>query len=558
MAAATFLRRLRALTAELAVTSFSDEQAAECLAVADELRACFLPRPTSATPAVSQPAEEQAADLLQLLPPELLAAIMSLLDMGSLARLAATCPSLWRDAPALPTPRAIGPVEAELRQRAGARGLVVSASLPEGAISWVPYLLACYLRDALRRQAPLAVGSMSTECRFSTFVDREDRLLTCGRGMGRELLLGHAVELVAGSHNFCEISSPTLVLSMQGTRIVSVATGCCHCLALSTVGEVYSWGCNSYGELGYLDQDMADTPSRIESLSHIEHIAAGHDYVSAAIDETGNLYTWGRAFTNGGLDNGLGYEVDPQADCQPIPRRVDALLQHRVVSVALGEGFTLVATDGGAVLSFGHGAHGALGHGSSESEVLPRRIEALAQTGRRFVAVAAGYGHGLALTEEGELYGWGKWQHAEDPLHQRVPERFAELVGKQVKLMYAVDSSSCVVTENGELFSWSLNFDSTNHLGHGMDTFHCRPKRVEGLSRVQVAVAAMGCDHTLVADEDGVVWGFGHSGALGLDATRPRAVIVGHPVPIPALRVRVRRSPPPVVPFSVSLWGCWC
>jgi len=429
MAAAIFLRRLRTLC-QLAVTRFSDEQAAECLAVTVELRACFLPRPTSATPAVSQPAEEQAADLLQLLPPELLAAIMSLLDMGSLARLAATCPPLWRDAPALPTPRAIGPVEAELRQRpraigpveaelrqrAGARGLVVSAFLPEGATSWVPYLLACYRRDALRRQAPLAVGSMSTECRFSTFVDREDRLLTCGRGMGRELLLGHALLPEANPYTFCEIGVPMLVPSMQGTRIVSVATGCCHCLALSTVGEVYSWGRNDDGVLGHLDQDVTrDMPSRIGLLSCIEHIAAGRSNVSAVIDETGNLYTWGRAFTDFGQDNGLGYEVDPQADCQPSPKRVDALVQHRVVGVALGGGFTLVATDDGAVFSFGgHGAHGALGHGSSESEVLPRRIYALAQTGRRFVAVAAGFGHGLALTEEGELYGLGRWNPAED------------------------------------------------------------------------------------------------------------------------------------------------
>ena len=40
-----------------------------------------------------------------------------------------------------------------------------------------------------------------------------------------------------------------------------------------------------------------------------------------------------------------------------------------------------------------------------ESEVLPQQIQALAQTGRRFVAVVAGFYHALALTEEGELYG---------------------------------------------------------------------------------------------------------------------------------------------------------
>jgi len=97
------------------VTSFSGEQAAEGIAATDTLRACFLPPTASAPPAVSQPAEEQTADLLQLLPPELLAAILPHLDTCGLASLAATCPALWRDAPTPPPPpRAIGSIETEL------------------------------------------------------------------------------------------------------------------------------------------------------------------------------------------------------------------------------------------------------------------------------------------------------------------------------------------------------------------------------------------------------------------------------------------------------------
>jgi len=333
---ATFLCRLRALAAELAVTSFSNEQAAEGLAVTDELRACFLPRPASATPAVSQPAEGQATDLLQLLPPELLSVILSRLDTRNLARLAATCTSLWRDAPAHPTlPRAIGPVEAELRRRAEARGLEVGSSLPEGATSWVPYLLASDHRDVLRRQAPLAV-----EITSSIFVDRGGRLLTCGRDDGNKFHLGHALKPGAGPYDSREIGLPTLVPSMQDTRIVSVATGMCHCLALSTVGEVYSWGCNDYGQLGHLDQDVREMSSRIESLSRIVRIAAGPYYTSAAIDESGNLYTWGRGFMDEDLDidqdldSVLDYEVDPETLRQLTPTVVYALSQHRVVLAA--------------------------------------------------------------------------------------------------------------------------------------------------------------------------------------------------------------------------------
>jgi len=180
-------------------------------------------------------------------------------------------------------------------------------------------------------------------------------------------------------------------------------------------------------------------PSRIESLSQIESIAAGTGLTSAAVDEVGRLFTWGRAKYDDDptMPNGLGYALDSQIESQLTPKRVRALSQDRVVGVALGLGFTLVLTDASAVFSFGRSHKGALGHGSPEAEVLPRRIEALTQTGRRFVAVAAGKAHALVLTEEGELYGWG---HACANGHRHeepTPRRVAALSGQRVKLMDA-------------------------------------------------------------------------------------------------------------------------
>ena len=545
--AAAFLRLLRALASEcqLAATSFSDEQAAEGFAVTDELRAIFLPPPASAASSVEQTVDEQADYLLQLLPPDLMTVILSHLDTRGLACLAATCPSLWRDAP---PPRPTGLVETELRRRAEARGLHVGFSRPEGARSWVSYLLASNCRDALRRHAPLGVGET-----FSIFVDRDGRLHSCGSEFSArgEFNLGHAMAAETDLDAVHEIALPTPLPSMQGTRIVSVATSGAHCLALSAEGEVYAWGVGGRGELGHADEDVKDVPCMIESFSRIEHIAAGIGETSAAIDEGGNLYTWVNAFYDSDNDerlgpSGLGYELEAGAEYQPTPKRVDALSQNRVVGVALGRGFTLAVTDAGAVFSFGYSDKGALGHGSLESVVLPQRIEALAQTGRRFVAVAAGFDHALALTEEGELYGWGKIQQAGE---RRVPQRIGGLVGRQVKLIYAASScGSCLaVTENGELYSWSYERDDTNHLGHGINTLQKSPKRVKGLSGVKVAAVAMSDTHTLVAGEDGVVWGFGLRCALGLD-DEPAGLeqVVERPVAIPALRVRALKSPPVV------------
>jgi len=57
---------------------------------------------------------------------------------------------------------------------------------------------------------------------------------------------------------------------MHDTRIVSVASGDGHCLALSGVGEVYSWGDGSYDALGppanCRAYHYAQPPSRLQLL----------------------------------------------------------------------------------------------------------------------------------------------------------------------------------------------------------------------------------------------------------------------------------------------------
>ena len=191
-------------------------------------------------PAESTPASlaQAAARLLQL-PTELLSDVMSHLDTTEIGCLAATCRSIWFDAPTAPPPqlppREIGLVEAELRRRAKARGLATASSLPDGNLPWLSYLLKTDRRDALRRQVQLAVG-----CTNSIFVDRAGRQLTCGTESGDAHVLGHAVDIDANPDEHRKIDMPTLVPSMQERRIVCVSCSLFHCLALSVEGEVYA------------------------------------------------------------------------------------------------------------------------------------------------------------------------------------------------------------------------------------------------------------------------------------------------------------------------------
>ena len=122
-----------------AQASFSPDESAAGLLVADKLRALLLPLArakgggTAVSAGVPQPAAQAvAADheplTLQQLPAEVLHLMLSRLDAHRTAGVAATCSELFREP--------MNPVLEALRQRAAAHGRVCPDSRPQGFSSW--------------------------------------------------------------------------------------------------------------------------------------------------------------------------------------------------------------------------------------------------------------------------------------------------------------------------------------------------------------------------------------------------------------------------------------
>ncbi|XP_075620580.1 RCC1 domain-containing protein 1 isoform X2 [Balearica regulorum gibbericeps] len=77
----------------------------------------------------------------------------------------------------------------------------------------------------------------------------------------------------------------------------------------------------------------------------------------------------------------------------------------RARGLALGYEHVLALGAAGETYAWGGGRHGQLGHGTLESELQPRLVEALA--GVPMQAVAAGGWHSASVSEAGDLYVWG-------------------------------------------------------------------------------------------------------------------------------------------------------
>ncbi|XP_054644739.1 E3 ubiquitin-protein ligase HERC2 isoform X2 [Dunckerocampus dactyliophorus] len=315
-------------------------------------------------------------------------------------------------------------------------------------------------------------------------VTADGKLYATGYGAGGRLGIG-------GTES---VSTPTLLESIQHVfiRKVAVNSGGKHCLALSSEGEVYSWGEAEDGKLGHGNRSPCDRPRVIESLRGVEvvDIAAGGAH-SACITASGELFTWGK-----GRYGRLGHG---DSEDQLKPKLVDALQGHRVIDVACGSGDaqTLCLTDDDMVWSWGDGDYGKLGRGGSDGCKIPMKIDSL--TGVGVVKVECGSQFSVALTKAGAVYTWGKGDyhrlgHGSDD-HVRRPRQVQGLQGKKV-IAIATGSLHCVCcTEDGEVYTWGDNDEG--QLGDGTTNAIQRPRLVAALQGKKINRVACGSAHTL-------------------------------------------------------------
>ena len=77
-------------------------------------------------------------------------------------------------------------------------------------------------------------------------------------------------------------------------KITSISCGYRHALALTQSGKVYSWGCNSHGELGLKHNNYEGHPKLVEMPNNIsvKQISGGNDF-SLLLTTEGNIYSFG-------------------------------------------------------------------------------------------------------------------------------------------------------------------------------------------------------------------------------------------------------------------------
>ncbi|KAL1138806.1 hypothetical protein AAG570_008868, partial [Ranatra chinensis] len=315
-------------------------------------------------------------------------------------------------------------------------------------------------------------------------VSHYGKLFACGESTNGRLGLGYT--------NNVSIPRQLTSLSQYIIKKVSVHSGGKHAMALTIDGKVFSWGEGSDGNLGHGNMSSLEKPRLIETLKskRIRDIACGSAH-SAAITSNGELYTWGLG-EYGRLGHG-------DFATQLKPKHVKALSGHHIIKVACGsrDAQTLALSSEGLVFSWGDGDFGKLGRGGSEGCDLPQNVEKL--NGLGVCHIECGAQFSLALTKSGQVWTWGKGDYFRlgngSDHHVRKPTLVEGLRSEKV-IDVAVGALHCLaVCESGNVYAWGDN--DHGQQGNGTTLVNRKPTIVLGFCDVKVNRVACGSSHSV-------------------------------------------------------------
>jgi alpha-tubulin suppressor-like RCC1 family protein len=228
-------------------------------------------------------------------------------------------------------------------------------------------------------------------------------LLSCGNNEVGQLGVGVEAEEYR--------DSPQVIEVLRGKQIVDFSVGLDHTIAVSREGKVYSWGYGPEGQLGLGDEENRPAPTEIPALQGIVGVGCGLDH-SVVLDCT--YYYIEFSFSNHPLNdmvprlalggfwsfgrNDLGQLGIGRTE-ELIPRPVRGeVLGVKFVKVACGGAHSVALSSSGVLYSWGGGTSGRLGHGVEENLSTPTPIQYFMDKNIKIVNFAVGGGHTLALS----------------------------------------------------------------------------------------------------------------------------------------------------------------
>lgn len=325
-----------------------------------------------------------------------------------------------------------------------------------------------------------------------------------------------------------QVTRTVSVLLVQESRLLSA--GDRHTVEIKADGTLWAYGYNNHGELGLGDTADRNTPIQVGSANNWVSVSTGGDSsefrphndlnasgYTVAINSVGELWAWG--------DNTYGQLGDGTTGSHTTPNQVGA--DGDWVSVTAGDHHTIAIKSNGTLWAWGRNNHGQIGNGTTGANVLyPVQITA---AGNGWVSVSAGggddtssyahsSGHSVAIKADGTLWAWGHNDYGQLGLGDTISRNVPEQVGGESDWsgVSVGDSHTLAIKASGTLWSWGWNRFGQLGIGGMRDTdVHSTPVQI-GTAYKWVSVSVGGF-HTLAIRDDNTLWSWGDNkyGQLG-------------------------------------------
>ncbi|XP_058402336.1 probable E3 ubiquitin-protein ligase HERC6 [Diceros bicornis minor] len=306
-----------------------------------------------------------------------------------------------------------------------------------------------------------------------------------------------------------------------GAELRQAACGGRHSLLLLSDGTVHSCGDNSRGQLGRRGAPRGERPEPVPALETLQValVSCGKEH-SVAVCHKGRAFAWG-AGSEGQLGIGEFKEINFT------PKKIKTLTDIKIIQVSCGDYHSLALSEDGQVFSWGKNSHGQLGLGKTfPSQNSPQRVTSL--EGIPLAQVAAGGAHSFALSLCRTSFGWGSNSAGQlalsgnnVPAQSYKPRSISALRNLGVIYISCGYEHTAVLTQNGKVFTFGDN--SCGQLGYSSTAGDRGPQLVE---RIDGLVSQIDCGsyHTLAyVYTTGQVVSFGRGPSCTSSPTPPEA-----------------------------------
>ena len=165
----------------------------------------------------------------------------------------------------------------------------------------------------------------------------------------------------------------------------------------------------------------------------------------------------------------------------------------RFVKVACGHVHTLALTDDGRVFAWGNNKTGCVGV-SDRGTCAPQEIESL--RGKKIIDISAGMESSAALSAEHEVYTWGADNYGQLGLGQG-----ARYISQPIVQIACGQYHMLALSAAGEVYAWGQGLQGQTANEKKVDTNI--PHVIDALKESRVKMIAAGGSHSAVVDDKG-------------------------------------------------------